>query len=72
MTLHESAFGTFQHGKAVTVIQSVIYVLHVCRSRERDRPNACCFNCFIYSRSLKCPLHITSYALRIRVSIMEL
>ena len=36
MTLYESAFGTIQHGKAVTVIQSVIYVLHVCRSRERD------------------------------------
>ena len=26
------------------------------------------FNC-LYSRSLKCSLHITSYALRIRVSV---
>ena len=26
---------------------------------------------FIYSRSLKCPLHIASYALRIGVSVME-
>ena len=25
-----------------------------------------------YSRSLKCPLHIASYALRIGVSVMEL
>ena len=27
---------------------------------------------FLHSRSLKCPLHITSYALRIEVSVMEL
>ena len=30
------------------------------------------FNFFLYSRSLKCPLHIASYALRIGMSVMEL
>ena len=37
-------------------------------------PNACFFkiSIFLYSRSLKCPLHIASYALRIGVSVMEL
>ena len=30
------------------------------------------FLIFLYSRSLKCPLHIASYALRIGVSVMEL
>ena len=27
---------------------------------------------FKYSRSLKCPLHIAPYALKIRISVMEL
>ena len=30
------------------------------------------FNFFLYSRSLKCPLHIASYAPRIGISVMEL
>ena len=40
--------------------------------REKG-PNACFsrFHFLKYSRSLKCPLHIASYALRIGVSIME-
>ena len=29
-------------------------------------------NSFLYARSLKCPLHIASYALRIGVSVIEL
>ena len=30
------------------------------------------FQIFLYSRSMKCSLHIASYPLRIRVSVMEL
>ena len=30
------------------------------------------FQIFSYSRSLKCPVHIASYTLRIRVSVIEL
>ena len=42
-------------------------------SAKRE-PSTCFFkfNFFRYSRSLKCPLHIASYALRIRVSVMKL
>ena len=42
--------------------------------REKG-PKACFFfkiSLFLYSGSLKCPLHIASYALRIGVSLMEL
>ena len=39
-------------------------------------PNTCFFKdfnfCLDFSRSLKCPLHIASYAMRIGVSVMEL
>ena len=46
------------------------------RFREKG-PNTCFFQDFnfylllIFYRSLKCPLHVASYALRIRVSVME-
>ena len=42
--------------------------LHMGSRKERNA----CFPDFFYSRSLKCPLHIASYALRIGVSVMEL
>ena len=44
------------HEKGSTTCRSLLYVVQF----------------FIYSRSLKCPLHIASYALRIGVSVMEL
>ena len=35
-------------------------------------PNTCFFQDFKFLLSLKCPLHIASYALRIGVSVVEL
>ena len=37
-----------------------------------EKGKKCMFSRFFYSRSLKCPLHIASYTLRIGVSVMEL
>ena len=47
---------------------------NICDHFRKMGPNACFFKIskFLYSRSLKYPLHIASYTLRIRVSVMEL
>ena len=52
----------------------VYYNYNNMRSFPRKGPNACFFKIskFGYSRSLKCPLHTASYALRIELSVTEL
>ena len=52
---------------SIMVIKQRIYIWDRFR-----RSNACFFKIRIFFRSMKCPLHFASYALRIGVSVMEL
>ena len=59
--------------KPLNCIQPLLLELYGIVSAKRDLTHVfSTFQIFLYSRSLKCPLHIASYALRIGVSVMEL
>ena len=56
----------------VSCVMMGTYPLYGIVSVKRDLTHALFQDSNKYSRSLKCPLHIAFYALRIEVSIMEL
>ena len=59
---------------ALKYIELLYRIIIIWDCFRKKGPNACFFkiSIFLYSRSLKCPLHIASYALRIGVSVIKL
>ena len=71
---HSLRFVYIVYSLCSLVARYVYYNYNYMGSFPRKGPNACFFKIskFGYSRSLKCPLHTASYALRIGVSVTEL